>query len=142
MTPIESVAPAPEPVMQNITLEPVIDPAIGIIKEQAERDQIDGPSRSKPGRGRQREGIYAFESTEAESATATPIPGAVRQDMYNSPQTTSYWSVPEQRDFPLLLAHFGRDFESISNFMKTKSTQMVRDGVTDPPLLMCAMNLF
>ncbi|CEN60660.1 Putative MYB family transcription factor [Aspergillus calidoustus] len=126
-TPIASVPPVPEPALQNISLEPVLDPGIAILKEQAERDQVDGPSRSKPGRGRQREGIYAFESTEAESATATPIPGAARQDMYNSPQTTSYWSVPEQRDFPLLLAHFGRDFESISNFMKTKSTQMVKN---------------
>jgi hypothetical protein len=133
-TPIASVPPVPEPALQNISLEPVIDPGIAILKEQAERDQVDGPSRSKPGRGRQREGIYAFESTEAESATATPIPGAARQDMYNSPQTTSYWSVPEQRDFPLLLAHFGRDFESISNFMKTKSTQMVRAGMTDNPI--------
>jgi hypothetical protein len=44
---------------------------------------------------------------------------------YGSMQPTSYWSVPEQRDFPALLAHFGRDFEGISGWMKTKTTVMV-----------------
>ncbi|KAL3458927.1 hypothetical protein BJX64DRAFT_209400 [Aspergillus heterothallicus] len=127
MTPIASVAPVSEPVLPNISLEPVIDPRVAVLKDQTERDMLDGSSRAKPGRGRQREGLYAFDSTEVESATASPVPGALRQDLYNSPQTTSYWSVPEQRDFPQLLAHFGRDFESISNFMKTKSTQMVKN---------------
>ncbi|KAL6237463.1 hypothetical protein BDW75DRAFT_238252 [Aspergillus navahoensis] len=40
---------------------------------------------------------------------------------------TSYWSVPEQRDFPALLAHFGRDFKRIADFMKTKTTVMVKN---------------
>ena len=67
--------------------------------------------------------MYVFESTEPEAPTAarTPEVGG-----YGSMQPTSYWSVPEQRDFPLLLAHFGRDFEGISSFMKTKTTVMVR----------------
>jgi hypothetical protein len=45
---------------------------------------------------------------------------------YGAMQPTSYWSVPEVRDFPILLAHFGRDFDGISNFMKTKTPIMVR----------------
>jgi hypothetical protein len=41
-------------------------------------------------------------------------------------QPSSYWSVPEQNKFPHLIAYFGRDFEAISNFMKTKTVTMVR----------------
>jgi hypothetical protein len=42
----------------------------------------------------------------------------------NAPPS-SYWSVPEQTKFLQLIAHFGRDFEAIANFMKTKTTTMV-----------------
>jgi hypothetical protein len=73
------------------------------------------------GRGRAKDGVYVFESTEIDP------PMAVKQTEtgYGSMQPTSYWSVPEQRDFPALLAHFGRDFEGISGWMKTKTTVMV-----------------
>ncbi|KAF7155926.1 hypothetical protein CNMCM6106_007838 [Aspergillus hiratsukae] len=92
------------------------------IKETIEREITEAP-RAKAGRGRQREGMYVFESAEQE------ILGSARQAEggYGSLQPTSYWSVPEQRDFPQLLAHFGRDFEGISNFMKTKTTVMVKN---------------
>ena len=40
-------------------------------------------------------------------------------------QPSSYWSVPEQKDFPKLLAHFGKDFDAISNYMRTKTAVMV-----------------
>ncbi|KAJ5531314.1 hypothetical protein N7527_004707 [Penicillium freii] len=46
---------------------------------------------------------------------------------YGSLKPTSYWSVSEQRDFTILLSHFGRDFEGISRFMKTKTTTMVKN---------------
>ena len=42
-----------------------------------------------------------------------------------APQIGSYWSVPEQQKFPELIAHFGRDFPAIADFMKTKTTVMV-----------------
>lgn len=42
-----------------------------------------------------------------------------------APQTSSYWSVPEQQKFPSLLAYFGRDFEAIATFMRTKTMTMV-----------------
>ena len=80
------------------------------------------PPRGRAGRMRQRDGQYVFESTEPEASTTTRAPEV---GGYGSMQPTSYWSVPEQRDFPLLLAHFGRDYEGISNFMKTKTTVMV-----------------
>jgi len=77
--------------------------------------------RSRTARARAKEGMYVFESTEAETA----MPAKQMETGYGSLQPTSYWSVPEQRDFPRLLAHFGHDFEGISNFMKTKTTVMV-----------------
>jgi hypothetical protein len=40
-------------------------------------------------------------------------------------QPSSYWSVPEQSKFPNLIAYFGKDFEAIANFMKTKTVTMV-----------------
>jgi hypothetical protein len=39
---------------------------------------------------------------------------------------SSYWSVPEQTKFPNLIAYFGRDYEAIANFMKTKTVTMVK----------------
>lgn len=40
-------------------------------------------------------------------------------------QPSSYWSVPEQKRLPELLAHYGRDFEMIANKLGTKTTVMV-----------------
>lgn len=90
-------------------------------KDPSEREPGEALPRARVGRGRTREGMYVFESMEPESAAPIRQP----EMGYGSLQPTSYWSVPEQRDFPLLLAHFGRDFEGISNFMKTKTTVMV-----------------
>ncbi|CAI7673877.1 unnamed protein product [Penicillium pancosmium] len=61
--------------------------------------------------------MYIFEASEVEETMQGPS-----NDSYGSLQPTSYWSVSEQRDFPRLLAHFGLDFEGISNFMRTKTT--------------------
>lgn len=61
---------------------------------------------------------------DASASTKTPDIG------YGSLKPTSYWSVSEQRDFKGLLSHFGRDFEGISQFMKTKTTTMVRRFAT------------
>ncbi|CAI7609755.1 unnamed protein product [Penicillium palitans] len=72
------------------------------------------------------------EDTNAFDASAS----TKEQDVdYRSLKPTSYWSVSEQRDFTILLSHFGRDFEGISQFMKTKTTTMVKNfyqrGVDD-----------
>jgi hypothetical protein len=116
----------PETFMAGVT-EPVR------IKETTEREITEAP-RAKAGRGRQREGMYVFESAEQESLAARQAEGG-----YGSLQPTSYWSVPEQRDFPQLLAHFGRDFEGISNFMKTKTTVMVSSSfrLSTFPIVRC-----
>ncbi|KAL4794996.1 hypothetical protein BDV19DRAFT_389656 [Aspergillus venezuelensis] len=126
--PATAIPTIPNVEVPEMGMEPVSGPGVVRSRDQLEEERLDIPPRSKSGRGRPREPMYALEPTELDNAGLPPAPGAVRPDMnYNSPQTTSYWSVPEQRDFPVLLAHFGRDFEGISNFMKTKSTQMVKN---------------
>ncbi|KAJ5827300.1 hypothetical protein N7447_004063 [Penicillium robsamsonii] len=67
---------------------------------------------------RAKEGMDVF---DASASTKKPDVG------YGSLEPTRCWSVPEQRDFKMMLSHFGRDFEGISKFMKTKTTVMVRD---------------
>ncbi|KAI3155521.1 hypothetical protein DTO046C5_8179 [Penicillium roqueforti] len=92
-------------------------------QERSEKESIPPISRGRVGRGRAKEGVYVFESTEVE-----PFLGTKQLETgYGSLQPTSYWSVPEQRDFPALLGHFGRDFEGISGWMKTKTTVMVKN---------------
>ncbi|KAL4897871.1 hypothetical protein BDV59DRAFT_51382 [Aspergillus ambiguus] len=44
-----------------------------------------------------------------------------------SSKPTSYWTVSEQRAFPQLLSHFGRDFEALSRFLGTKTPSMVKN---------------
>jgi hypothetical protein len=93
---------------------------LGRIKEP-DRDAEDLLPRSRSSRTRGRDAVYVFEGGEHEVAAAR---GGAEMG-YGSMQPTSYWSVPEVRDFPVLLAHFGRDFEGVSNFMKTKTPIMV-----------------
>jgi hypothetical protein len=125
--------PAPPPPPQsNIPLASIpktefgmdgmVDPVMPSDREMSEREAQIPASRPRAGRGRAKEGVYVFESTETDPAM---MPKQLETG-YGILQPTSYWSVPEQRDFPRLLAHFGRDFEGISNFMKTKTTVMVR----------------
>ncbi|KAH9207934.1 hypothetical protein DL95DRAFT_468197 [Leptodontidium sp. 2 PMI_412] len=45
----------------------------------------------------------------------------------NTQQTSSYWSVPEQTDFPALFKCFGTDWHAIANFMTTKTHIMVKN---------------
>ncbi|CAI7601066.1 unnamed protein product [Penicillium palitans] len=92
-------------------------------RERSEKESLPPMPRGRVGRGRAKEGVYVFESTELEP----PLAAKQLETGYGSLQPTSYWSVPEQRDFPALLGHFGRDFEGISAWMKTKTTVMVKN---------------
>ncbi|KOS39519.1 hypothetical protein ACN38_g9625 [Penicillium nordicum] len=92
-------------------------------RERSEKESLTPMPRGRVGRGRAKEGVYVFESTEVEP----PMAAKQLETGYGSLQPTSYWSVPEQRDFPALLGHFGRDFEGISAWMKTKTTVMVKN---------------
>ncbi|CAG8944212.1 unnamed protein product [Penicillium salamii] len=92
-------------------------------RQRTERESLQQIPRGRIGRGRAKDGVYVFESTEVEQTPISKQP----ETGYGSLQPTSYWSVPEQRDFPALLGHFGRDFEGISGWMKTKTTVMVKN---------------
>ncbi|ETN46118.1 uncharacterized protein HMPREF1541_00302 [Cyphellophora europaea CBS 101466] len=46
---------------------------------------------------------------------------------HGSNQPTSYWSVPEQQKFPQLISYYGRDFATIAEFMKTKTSTMIKN---------------
>lgn len=49
------------------------------------------------------------------------------QDRRAIQQTSSYWSVPEQTEFPALLKHFGTDWHGIAKFMTSKTHIMVKN---------------
>ncbi|CAG8138549.1 unnamed protein product [Penicillium olsonii] len=92
-------------------------------RERTEMETLQPVPRGRIGRARAKDGVYVFESSEIEQNPINKQP----ETGYGSFQPTSYWSVPEQRDFPALLGHFGRDFEGISGWMKTKTTVMVKN---------------
>ncbi|KAJ5088949.1 hypothetical protein N7532_007633 [Penicillium argentinense] len=118
--------PLAAPPRIEVGADGLIENSLGALPQDGEavtKDMALPASRSRPGRGRAKDGMYVFESTETEPVMAPKQ----AETGYGSLQPTSYWSVPEQRDFPRLLAHFGRDFEGISNFMKTKTTVMVKN---------------
>ncbi|KAJ5737840.1 uncharacterized protein N7483_002965 [Penicillium malachiteum] len=106
------------------TLDGVLESPLPPDRDLLDREPLPPIARPRAGRGRTKDGVYVFESTEIDPAMPPKQPA---EGGYGSLQPTSYWSVPEQRDFPRLLAHFGRDFEGISNFMKTKTTVMVKN---------------
>ncbi|KAJ5451745.1 hypothetical protein N7491_000927 [Penicillium cf. griseofulvum] len=123
MTPI--VPPTPVHPGSEVELAPdqILEGYEARERERAEKESSTPIPRGRVGRGRAKEGVYVFESTEVDPALATKQ----LETGYGSLQPTSYWSVPEQRDFPALLGHFGRDFEGISGWMKTKTTVMVKN---------------
>ena len=122
--PSQGSAPLITTPKMEASIEGVVEGVLPQDQGPPEKDVNPPIPRSRAGRTRVKEGMYVFETTEAEPVM-TP---KQLETGYGSLQPTSYWSVPEQRDFPRLLGHFGRDFEGISNFMKTKTTVMVRRG--------------
>ena len=58
--------------------------------------------------------------TIAEAEQLGHPPGSVAQ-------ATSYWSVPEQQKFPQLIGYYGRDFQAVADFMKTKTVTMIKN---------------
>ena len=56
---------------------------------------------------------------------SVPPMGFDHQERQNLQQTSSYWSVPEQTDFPELLRYFGTDWHGIAKHMTSKTHIMV-----------------
>lgn len=57
--------------------------------------------------------------------SAPPMGSEAQHDRRNVQQTSGYWSVPEQNNFPTLLKHFGTDWHRIAKHMTTKTHIMV-----------------
>jgi hypothetical protein len=101
--------------------------------------QIDGTSQSTdnyPARGhggfiigpsaRVDMKFYGFGEQESTEPASSGVPfDTQHHDRRNMPQTSSYWSVPEQTDFPALLQHFGTDWQAIAKWMGSKTHIMV-----------------
>ncbi|MCJ1387189.1 hypothetical protein MMC18_000029 [Xylographa bjoerkii] len=64
-----------------------------------------------------------------------PLPQTITSHQHSShdlqqrsqPQTSSYWSVPEQQDFTRLVGYYGHDWQQISQALKTKTHTMVKN---------------
>ncbi|KAL4820493.1 hypothetical protein BDW67DRAFT_95799 [Aspergillus spinulosporus] len=67
------------------------------------------------------------EESDFEIASSDYSMDPAGSDRDSKPPVPNFWSVSETENFPLLLAEFGRDFESISRIMQTKSPQMVKN---------------
>ncbi|KAG4433798.1 hypothetical protein IFR05_010712 [Cadophora sp. M221] len=69
------------------------------------------------------------ETSSSPSSWALPPPPPPEPNQENQlfPQTSSYWSLPEQTDFPALLAHFGTDWHGIAKWMRSKTHIMVKN---------------
>lgn len=63
-----------------------------------------------------------FESNEASWSESS---GSDEFDVRGARISTSYWSIPEQVDFPALLERFGSDWHEIANSMGSKTHIMV-----------------
>ncbi|KAJ6107098.1 hypothetical protein N7523_008421 [Penicillium sp. IBT 18751x] len=119
----QSTTPVAVMPQMDISADGIVESIVPQDRELIEKELNPQIPRPRTVRGRAKEGMYVFDTTEAD----TIMPAKSMETGYGGMQPTSYWSVPEQRDFPRLLAHFGRDFEGISNFMKTKTTVMVKN---------------
>ncbi|KAL9107440.1 MAG: hypothetical protein Q9227_007637 [Pyrenula ochraceoflavens] len=73
----------------------------------------------------ERQGQFSLVSGGTESETVAPNFQVYHHQQPHQP--SSYWSVYEVRDFPNLLKHFGRNYEAISNHMRTKTPIMVKN---------------
>ncbi|KKY28833.1 putative myb dna-binding domain-containing protein [Phaeomoniella chlamydospora] len=64
---------------------------------------------------------------DGEPQSLVQVPTVQASQSSQPSQPSSYWSVPEQKDFPKLLAHFGKDFDAIATYMRTKTAIMVKN---------------
>jgi hypothetical protein len=64
--------------------------------------------------------------SQERAGSTTPLSFDMSQASRNNQQPpSSYWSVPEQNDFPALLRHFGTDWQGIARHMTSKTHIMV-----------------
>ncbi|KAM5441674.1 hypothetical protein MferCBS31731_003355 [Microsporum ferrugineum] len=123
---VPAVAPLPKPEVDG-QVECLVD-AVLRAKEELEKPVEESVVRAKPVRSARNKEQQQVQPVQQGPEAADPdTKVGLGEGGYGSLQPTSYWSVPEQRDFPELVAHFGKDFEAISQFMKTKTPTMVKN---------------
>ncbi|KAF3479618.1 MYB DNA-binding domain protein [Arthroderma uncinatum] len=122
---VPAVAPLPKPETEG-QVESVMD-AMVKTKDEMERPPEEAAVRTKPVRGVRNKEQQQLQQLQQGQEAADADAKGLGEGGYGSLQPTSYWSVPEQRDFPELVAHFGKDFDAISQFMKTKTPTMVKN---------------
>lgn len=78
---------------------------------------------------------YRDDSLMQQAALAPNVGGQQRPPSQHARNgASSYWSVTEQADFRELVRHFGTDFNSIANYMGTKTATMVGDRFLLSPM--------
>lgn len=135
---LSTAAPQPhQPLGNEIEMVPEAYGAQEIL-DSAPKEALQPTPRGRTPRGRPNDGDYGFESTGLELPLANKQP----DPPYGSLQTTSYWSVPEQRDFPALLGHYGLNYDGIASWMKTKTPTMVCIDLSSVFVLQICMVFF
>jgi hypothetical protein len=109
--PVSSFTPAPVPAERQ---PPSMTGAFEIMPQPHLSPQPHTPQQQP----------LSYPSQERVGST-TPLSFDTSQASRNNLTTSSYWSVPEQNDFPALLRHFGTDWQGIARHMTSKTHIMV-----------------
>lgn len=140
--PLLAAAPGPSPTKKEVDVSQAKSKEPNIEELQRPQEPLPleirapPPINQMPDMGTWQVGAQHFEArAEVEIPLIQPPPSQplpqqqqlIIQDAPSrvQPQTSSYWSVPEQQDFLKLVAHYGTDWQQISQALKTKTHIMV-----------------
>ncbi|KAE8447313.1 hypothetical protein EG329_010871 [Mollisiaceae sp. DMI_Dod_QoI] len=127
----ESPAPPMPPAEWKNQREPSVNPRVPQFDGPAQKQStftsafapVEKPSPATPTSFESKSQPVYAQQERLESAP--PMGFEQPQDRRTIQQTSSYWSVPEQTDFPALLKHFGTDWHGIAKYMTSKTHIMV-----------------
>lgn len=141
--PLLAVAPGPSPSKNDVELGRAKskEPKLEDQQRPMDLDELKGPAGSDLGPPAN-VGNWLSPTRPLENPTAVdiaygqaPPPPILQQQPQQpqvnpdphsrAPQTSSYWSVPEQQDFKKLVAHFGTDWQQIAHALVSKTHIMV-----------------
>lgn len=117
-----AAGPSPQKVEKDSKTTRVVQGKSDALAPKVDEPSVSDLQRSVPMDMDQNRSAALVTATTLEGTTSgrpSTGPRAVSQ------QSSSYWSVPETTYFPTLVDYFGRDWTGISNFMETKTPNMV-----------------
>lgn len=139
--PLLAAAPGPTPSKNDSDLVRAKskEPKVEDQQRPMDLDELNGPAASELGPPPNRGGWLSPSRpldnpsvVEVGYGQPPPPPMLQQQQQQLNPethsraqQTSSYWSVPEQQDFKKLVAHYGTDWQQISQTLKNKTHIMV-----------------